>query len=150
MNLSFILQLIFMLLLSGCFSQSKRIEPPYPSVRTGWIAKEERSINIQGVFVLKLNDSIDNGKVQIQVIGLIPRDERAEFGSYASQDKVKLRFKNIEDSSILCEKMFFAGESASLIGDKVCGTVASDYGIPAIYIKAINITDSWVHFEIAH
>ena len=47
-----------------------------------------------------------------------------------------------------CEYTFMSGGSSTLLGGP-CEEVAKESDVAAVYIKAINITDGWVYFELA-
>jgi hypothetical protein len=131
-----------------CLKEGARKEPSYPSVRLGWNEQEVRGFHMLGSFVLKTGESIENGNVQIKVIELTPRDPCVEPTSLIGMDRVTLRFIRKTDQKVLCEYIFMDRNWISLLGDP-CGEVAKESDVAAVYIKAINITDGWVYFELA-
>jgi len=131
-----------------CLKGGARKEPPYPGVRLGWNEQDERGVHLLGSFVLKTGETLENGAVQMKVIELAPSDPCLEPNSLAGADRVTLRFIRKTDQKVLCEPTFRAGESASLLGAP-CGDVAKDSDFAGVSIKAINITDGWVYFELA-
>jgi len=101
-----------------------------------------------GSYVLKTGEAIENGNVQMKVIELAPSDPCAEPNSLIGMDRVKLRFIRKTDQKVLCESTSMVGGSSTLLGDP-CGKVAKESDVASVYIKAINITDGWVYFELA-
>jgi len=131
-----------------CLKGGTRKEPSYPSVGLGWNEQEVRGVHMLGSFVLKMGEVIENGNVQIKVIELAPSDPCAEPNSLVGTDRVRLRFIRKTDQKVLCEYTFMAGGSSTLLGGP-CGEVAKESDVAGVYIKAINITDGWVYFELA-
>jgi hypothetical protein len=130
-----------------CLKGGARKEPSYPGVKLGWNEREERGVHLLGSFVLKPGAAIENGAVQMEVIELTPSNPCAEPNSLVGADRVRLRFIRKTDRKVLCEPVFMNGESAGL-SDGQCGAVARDSDVAGISIKAINITDGWVYFEL--
>jgi hypothetical protein len=131
-----------------CLNGGARKEPSYPSVRLGWNEQEVRGVQILGAFVLKTGEAIENGNVQIKVIELTPSDQCAEPTSLIGMDRVRLRFIRRTDQKVLCEYIFMDRSSTALVNDQ-CREVTKESDVAAVYIKAINITDGWVYFELA-
>jgi hypothetical protein len=131
-----------------CLNGGARKEPAYPSVGLGWNEREERGVHLLGSFVLKTGETLENGAVQMEVIELAPSDPCAEPNSLIGADRVRLRFIRKTDRKVLCESVFMNGQSADLSGGQ-CGDVARDSDVAGVFIKAINITDGWVYFELA-
>src|SRR3989442_11922994 len=94
-------QLIALLLLScfmnSCCSHEQRVEPPYPSEVSGWSSYERQGVRIVGTFVLRKNETIDNGRLKIKVLELIPRDPCAEGGAFNDQARVTFEFVRLSD-----------------------------------------------------
>jgi hypothetical protein len=114
----------------------------------GWNEREVRGVHLLGSFVLKTGETLENGAVQMTVIGLAPSDPCVEPTALIGADRVSLRFIRKTDQKSLCESIFRNGESGALSGGQ-CGDVAKESDIAGINIKAINITDGWVYFELA-
>jgi len=131
-----------------CLKGGTRKEPSYPSVRLGWNEREVNGVHMLGSYVLKTGEAIENGNVQMKVIELAPSDPCAEPNSLIGMDRVKLRFIRKTDQKVLCESTSMVGGSSTLLGDP-CGKVAKESDVASVYIKAINITDGWVYFELA-
>jgi hypothetical protein len=136
------------LIISGCcLHGGARKEPSYPGVKLGWNERQEGGLHMLGSFVLKTGATLENRAVQMEVIELAPSDPCAEPNSLIGSDRVRFRFIRKTDRKVLCEPVFMNGESASLSGGQ-CGDVARDSDVAGISIKAINITDGWVYFEL--
>lgn len=132
---------------NGCCAKEVSIGPPFPSISSEWRETEESGRRILGTFVLKLNEITDNGKIEIRVVELIAGDNCAEYGSYARQNKVKLQFIDHISQMVICEATFLESGSSTLFSGQ-CKTLPSHYGVAAVYIKAINVKDKWVYFEL--
>src|SRR5262249_38089107 len=128
--------------------RKERAEPALPSIISEWREMDQGEVHVIGQFVLKLNESTDNGKVKVKVIKLIPGDVCAEFGSYARQDKIQLRFISVVDQAVLCENTFIGGGTTTLLSGP-CRDLPEKYDVAAVYVKSVNIKDGWVHFELS-
>jgi hypothetical protein len=131
-----------------CLKGGTRKEPSYPGVRLGWNEQEVRGVYMLGSFVLKTGEAIENGNIQIKVDELIPADPCVEPTSLIGMDRVRLRFIRRADQKVLCEYIFMDRSSTALVSDQ-CREVTKESDVAAVYIKAINITDGWVYFELA-
>lgn len=135
------------LVTNGCCVRKERAEPSHPGIIPQWVARKESGVHILGTFVLKSGDTSDNGKVQVKVVGLIAGNSCAEYGSYAQQDKVRLQFIDLINKKVVCEETYVQGGSTTLFSGP-CASLPNDFGIAAVYIKAVNIKDGWVYFEL--
>lgn len=130
-----------------CLKGGARKEPPYPGVKLGWDERDIRGIHLLGSFVLKTGETLENGNVQIKVIEMAPSDPCAGQYSLTGSDRVSLRFTRKTDQKVLCESIF-NGQGLGTLSSAPCGDVTKESDIGSLYIKAINITDGWVYFEL--
>ena len=130
-------------LMSACCEGPPRIEPPYPGAVSGWKDRNERGQHILGEFVLRKNETTDNGKVQIRVIDLLPGKPCGESPQETNARAV-LQLVNPSDGKVLCEHTFLERSSASWFAG--CHSDRVLFSDPSVYIDAINVKDGWVHF----
>jgi hypothetical protein len=136
--------LVFAMWLSACCPQRK--EPPPPKDAMGWKDFQEGTTKLRGRFLLKKGESTDNGKVEIEVLELIPPDCPSEVGSFERQARVKLQFRGLSNSQNLCSDVFPEHGGAELIGP--CDSIADEYDIWGVGVGAINLKEGWVYFEL--
>ena len=126
--------------LSACCPQRK--EPPLPTDAIGWKDYQEGTFKYLGRFLLKKGESIDNGKVQIKVLELMPPDCPSEAASFEHLTRVRLQFRDLSNQRI-CEDVFpedGGGGRCDLIGD--------DESRIYVGVRAINLKEGWVYFVI--
>jgi hypothetical protein len=134
-------------LLRGCCSEMPRTEPPYPSDVAGWKQNRERGLRVLGNFVLKKDQSTDNGVLRIKVLDIIPGEPCSEAGTYQHQARVTIQFIRVSDQKVLCEDTFVEKGSMTMsVGP--CRVNLSEFGILGIYIRAINLKEGWAFFEL--
>jgi hypothetical protein len=142
-------------LYANCFIRHQRVEPLYPKPEdlSGWEGRKENGGGISRSFVLKKGEAIDNSKLQIKMIDIIPGDPFSEDGSFQHQARAKIQFIRLSDNKVLCEDTY-AEQGGSLITPEGCGSTTSaisileSFKISAIVIIAINLKEGWVYFQI--
>jgi hypothetical protein len=112
----------------------------------GWKNHEKNGIKMRGRFVLKKNEATDNGKIQISVLEILPPERCVEGGSFPARARVKLQFLRLTDQKILCSDVF--PENGGVTVSSVCGDSLDEFGIFGVGVRAINIKDRWVLFEL--
>jgi hypothetical protein len=130
-----------------CCSESTRIEPSYPTEIPGWQQSHERGLTIRGTFLLRKNQSTDNGELQIKLIEVIPGNQCVEAGDERYQPRVTLEFVRLPAGKVLCEETFSEKGSRVFSGSR-CGSNLSEFGILGIYVIGVNVKDEWVLFEL--
>src|SRR6185369_6155213 len=78
--------------LEACCRPIQRNEPPYPKVIAGWKEYQDQGVKMLGNFVLRKDESIDNGKVQIRLLEVVPGNPCADAGEFQYQARAKLQF----------------------------------------------------------
>jgi hypothetical protein len=129
------------------------VEPSYPSKVSGWLSDkeqlkfhEEHKYWARGDFVLRKNESTDDGKIRIKVIDLIPPDPCAEGGSFQRQARVTLQFIRMSDQRVLCEETF--PENGYLTVRSKCGDGLSEYQIFGAGVTDINLKEGWAFIRL--
>jgi hypothetical protein len=137
----------------GCCFPIRRVEPSYPSKVSGWLSDkeqlkfhEEHKYWARGDFVLRKNESTDDGKIRIKVIDLIPPDPCAEGGSFQRQARVTLQFIRMSDQRVLCEETF--PENGYLTVRSKCGDGLSEYQIFGAGVTDINLKEGWAFIRL--
>jgi hypothetical protein len=138
-----ILILLISFVPSSCCPKNKRVEPPYPTNVVGWKESEQNGVHYLGEFVLKKGEATKNSKVEIRALEFLPPEACREAGEFQGLARVKLQFIQTSNNLVLCEKEF--GETQSGVFPKECG---ENLGITAIGIRAINLKDEWVFFNL--
>lgn len=153
MERSFIALALIGSLLSGCCLPERRTESPYPSKVSGWLSEperlkfhEEHGFWARGDFVLRKNESADDGKLKVKVIELIPPDPCAEGGSFLRQARVTLQFIRMSDQKMLCEETF--PERGYLTVYSKCGNSLSEFEIPGVGVTDINLKEGWAFIRL--
>lgn len=140
-----IIKIFFVTLVSqGCCLREQRVEPSYPIDVIGWQDQIEQGVRIRGRFVLKQDEAIDNGRIQIKLQKLIPRDPCAHTGEFQNQARAQFQFIRLSDGKVLCESTF--GEYGG--GSIECSDSANSLGITGIGVRALNLTEGWVFFVV--
>jgi hypothetical protein len=131
----------------GCCPESTRIEPNYPTEVSGWQQRHERGLKILGNFVLRKDQMIENGEIQIKLLELIPGNPCVDAGSERHQPRVTLQFVKARDEKVLCEDTF-AEKGSRVFSGTQCRSSLTEFGIMGIYVIAVNVKDEWVFFEL--
>ena len=147
MNPQIVLLIVSIVFIRSCCTAPNRVEPPIPKQALGWNYREENGIHIQGDFLLHKGEVINNGRVQIKVLDILPGDPCAEPAHYLYLPSAKLQFIRLSDQKVLCEERFFENWSG-IIGTGHCPDEIFNLGLDVIHISAINLTDRWVFFEL--
>jgi hypothetical protein len=134
--------LVFAMWLSACCPQRK--EPPPPKDAMGWKDFQEGTTKLRGRFLLKKGESTDNGKVELEVLELIPPDCPSEVGSFERQARVKLQLRSLSNPQIQCSDVF-----PEHGGGEICDSIADDYDIWGVGVGAINLKEGWVYFILS-
>lgn len=149
----FVLCVLVTSLLSGCCSPIRRVEPSYPTKVSGWLTDKERlkfheehKFWARGDFVLRKNESTDDGKIRIKVIDLIPPDPCAEGGSFQRQARVTIQFIRMTDQRVLCEAEF--PEHGYLSVDSKCRDSLDEYQIGGAGVNDINLKEGWAFIRL--
>lgn len=135
------------LFLAGCCLIERRDEPAYPLNVPGWQEHYEGGARILGEFVLRTSEMIDNGRVQLKIVNLIPPKPCAEPGTFQRQARARIQFIRLSDNKIVGDDLFAERGTMSLSAVKD-GINLDELGISVIYIYDINLKDGWVHFEL--
>jgi len=136
------LLLLISLLASGCCRTLESDPAPPNSVR-GWHEFDAQGIHGVGEFVLKKGQSIENGKIGVELIKTIAPVKCYE--RFAEQDlfpKAVVRFYAIPGNETLLEVEVRKSTSNSL------QPPVADHGINAIFARDINTKDGWLWFEL--
>ena len=135
------------LLATCCCSWQERREPLYPTNVVGWKNYEKGGTKMRGSFVLHKGGTIDNGEIRIKVLDLMPADPCAEPGTFNYQARVKFEFIRMIDEQLVCEDIFPENGGGSFSPE--CGEYLSKIGIFGVGVRAINVKESWVFFELS-
>jgi len=139
--------LVLSLILQGsCMLMQKRVEPSYPTNVSGWQAYVRQGVKFRGSFVLKKNETTSDGNIQIKLTDVSPPDSMAEPGSHNSRPRAHLQFTRVADQNVICEGTYAEDEGRTLAAD--CGDTIESLGIIGIGIRAINLKEKWVFFEL--
>lgn len=130
----------------GCCPESPRTEPSNPSEVLGWQHRNERSLKIQGKFLLRQNQTTDNGEIQIKLVEVLAGKQCVDAGDERHQPRVTLEFVRLRDH-VVCEETFSEKGSRDFVGTR-CGSNLSEFGILGIYVIGINVKEEWVFFEL--
>lgn len=134
-------------LILGCRCDAPpRIEPPLPSSVAGWKDHREFGVHVLGEFVLRKNETTDNGKVQFRLIDVVPGEPCVDGGPQAHNARVVLQVISPSDGKVLCEDTFLEKGSTTLSAE--CRSHPVVFGLLSIEVNAINIKDGWVHFKV--
>ena len=139
--------ILWAFLAQGCCHQSPRTEPNYPTEISGWNIKRERGLTILGNFVLRQNQAIDNGKLQIKLLEVKAGDPCVEAGDERHEPRITLQFVRLRDGKTLCEETFSEKGSRAFAGSQ-CQSSLNEFGIMGIYVISVNMIDKWVFFEL--
>jgi hypothetical protein len=152
---SAMLSLILVMLPSGCClrNSERRVEPEYPQGVSGWMNETARQAFMKkygfwsrGDFVIKRGASVDDGKVQVKLLDLIPPNsccEPADVNCRAARAVISL--VRMSDEKELC--VVKAAEHSSG-GYPECPPALDEVGIIGIGIDEINLRENWVHIRI--
>lgn len=130
---------------SGCcqlFSKEDK-QPDRPSVTSRWVEQTDFGVTSIGFFVMNKGEAIDNGRLGIRVIDVLPKQCEC-MSCEPTYPRVRIAFYQPSDNKVLCEGLFFAG-SASLDMTAHC---APSIGATVIYVNAINTKENWVSFDL--
>lgn len=145
MRTNYLFVLSIVVLTIGCIKMG-RVEPPYPKDVPGWKVTTEKGVKSIGSFVLKKGEATDNKKIEIKVLEFYKPDFLAGTGSFQGLVRVKLQFTRLVDGKVLCEGIF--GETQSGMFSQHCSENLLEFGIHAIDIRAINLKEGWVYFDL--
>jgi hypothetical protein len=153
MKLLLIQIMLVCILTTGCCRIKQRVEPQYPSEVSGWKVREGRGFKIVGNFVIMKGNLIDNGKIQIKLVDVIPPDPCAEVADMQARARARIQFIRSSDQKVLCDDIYPENGAAgfSALGCRSSDsdiTALSEFGISGIYTQAINIKEGWVFFEL--
>ena len=130
----------------SCALMQKRDEPSYPANVSGWQAYTRQGVKFRGSFVLKTNETTSDGNIQIKLINILPADPMAESGAHNSRPRARLQFTRVVDQKVICEGTYAEDEGRTLAAD--CGDTLEHIGIIGVGIRAINLKEGWVFFEL--
>src|SRR5687767_13692571 len=110
-------------MVSGCCPESvPRVEPVYPKSVTGWLNNSARNEFMKeygfwsrGDFIIEKDASIDNGRVGLRVVDLIPPNsccEAADVNCRAA--KAVISFTRMSDKTELCRMNCPEGSSTTV------------------------------------
>ncbi|SRR6266446_1579316 len=134
--------LLILILTSGC-CRTLESNPTAPTSVRGWQEYDEQGVHAVGEFVLKKGQSIDNGKIGVELLKTIAPVKCYE--PFAEQDlfpKAVVRFYALPSKETLLDVEVRKQTSNGL------KQPVSDYGINAIYVRDINTKDGWLWFEL--
>ena len=134
--------LLVLILSNGC-CRTLESTPVSPTSVRGWQEFDEQGIHGIGEFVLRKGQSIDNGKIGVELIKTLPPIKCYEPS--AEQDlfpKAVVRFYLVPSGDTLLEVEIRKQTSNRLEAP------VSDYGINGIFAREINTKDGWVWFEL--
>ena len=131
-----------MLLTTSC-CRTVHSDPASPTSTRGWQAFSEQGINAVGEFLIKKGQSVENGRLGVELISTIAPRKCSDPG--AEQDlfpKAVVRFYAVPSKQTLAEVEIRRSTSTSL------HSPVTDYGVNAIFAREINTKDGWVWFEL--
>ncbi|MEO7507241.1 MAG: hypothetical protein ABIZ95_08410 [Pyrinomonadaceae bacterium] len=96
-----------------------------------------------GEFVLKEGESIDNGKLGVEIIDIV--NGRTCRGTESMGPNVRWRFFRVSDKSTILE-IELTGGTGNVSGFEPI--LWDEFGISMISAQAINTKDGWVWFEL--
>src|SRR5712692_2467002 len=131
--------------LQGCCAM-QRTEPAYPKNVVGWRDYKEGTTWLRGNFFLRRGERTENGKLEIKVLDLIPPECTGDAGNYAERARVKLEFTRLSDQKVLCSETFPENGGRSLTG--LCADIPKEFSILDVSVRAINLKDGWVFFDL--
>lgn len=130
------------LCLAACCRPIQRDEPSFPKVIAGWKEYQDQGVKMLGNFVLRKGESIDNGKVQIRLLEVVPGNPCADAGEFQYQARAKIQFISLPDHSDLCADLYAEHSSSSFSG--ACESKLGGRGVSYVRVIAINLKDGWV------
>ena len=138
--------LLLCFLTSGCcqLSSIKDKQPERPKVTSSWTERTDFfGVTSIGFFVMNKGESIDNGKLGIRVIDIIPAQCPCVMCE-STFPATKISFYRPSDGKILCEGEFHRGTADLAVMAKCNPTI----GVTHIAINAINTKENWVSFDL--
>jgi hypothetical protein len=133
--------------LAGCCIRQHRDEPLYPTNVSGWKTRNDRGVTALGDFVLKKNETIDNGKVQVKILDLVAPDACAEAGAFQRNARARIQFVSLTNQKVMCDDLFAENGTGTLSALGGCPSF-SESGISVVYVSDINLKEGWVFFEL--
>ena len=97
--------------------------------------------------MLRKNQAIDNGQLQIKLLEVKAGDPCVEAGDERHEPRVTLQFLRLREGKMLCEETFSEKGSRVFAGSR-CESTLTEFGVVGIYVSAVNVTDVWVFFEL--
>jgi hypothetical protein len=134
--------------LTGCCIRQHRDEPLYPTNVSGWKARNYGDVTTPGEFVLKKNETIDNGKIQVKILDLVAPDACAEAGTFQRNARARIQFISLTNQKVMCDDLFAERGSKTLSSAKGCSSF-SESGISFVYVSDINLKEGWVFFVLS-
>ena len=141
-----ILTIFLGILLVGCCTAQRRTDPPHPGSVVGWSAPVDKEGRKDPSFVLKKDESTDNGKILIKLIEIIKPGFCAEVSSFQSLARAKFQFVRMSDNKVLCEDIL--PENGAGFLSNCDPSLASEFGITSMGVMGINLKQGWVHFSV--
>src|SRR5215475_7108340 len=114
MRLKSIAVVALVLVSHGCCIRRHRDEPLYPTNVSGWKVRNDGGVTTLGDFVLKKNETIDNGKVQVKILDLVAPDACAEAGAFQRQARARIQFISLTNQKVMCDDFFAERGSMTL------------------------------------
>ena len=99
---------------------------------------------IEGKFVLHKGEGVNDGKVEIKVVDIIPGNAWTEAGTYLRSPSAEIQLVSLSDNHVLCDGRFYEAGSYGL-SKYIC---AEEPEFTGIRVNSINLRDGWVFFEL--
>lgn len=136
--------LLYCFAVSGCcqLDSTQNKQPSRPNVKSTWSERTDFGVTSIGFFVMNKGESIENGKLGVRVIDIIPKECRCMMCE-PTFPRAIIAFYRPSDGKILCQGEFQG--TADLVVMAKCDPAV---GISHIAINAINTKEKWVSFDL--
>lgn len=145
-GIRYIALLICLILVQGC-CQKYENNPQKPSSLRGWQEyRHNDGIPVMGEFLLKEGESVENGKLGVQLLKIITPTKCSD--PFAENDlipKATLRIFDVQTNQTLLQVTVKNHTSYRLIND---GFNSKKYKLDGLFPKDINTTEKWIWLEL--
>ena len=97
-------------------------------------------------FILRRNEPVQNNKIKIEVLEIVPGRLCAESRTFQKNPRVKIRFLTVPDLRNICVDE--SSENTSGIFPRDCREQMGSYGYAGLEILGINVKDGWVFVRL--